>query len=397
MRTTIITSVLLTMLVSCELKQKEFLPTDEFVKVYNHPDENQLHYGYSVLQIEDGFLMLIGVKRQEIFVQYPTATIIKTNELGEISWTLETDWEAPAPKLLDLDGKIGFIAMDGNKDAHFVAIDPSSGSISGTTALNLTMPLAAQSISGNKFVVLGYNFGSWSSIVSTYSNSLEELNKEELAVGEDFVSSIDEHLRKTNYEYPFFIGEWQNGEQEGFFVNCLYNYTLGVNFFTSEGASTGGWIVVQQVRFAPSSLLHKKGNEFALTRYYYDKNFLSPTIQVDVNDNQNFNDSTQNPLHELPPKAKIKSINVDFDGNTYMLFASNTNFNAISISQYQLNSDELYHTKYVDFSDKIEVIDIIQDKTDEGIVVLVRINITGRFLRPALIKIPKRLFKPIAK
>ncbi len=379
--------------VSCEINQKDIKPTDEFVKIYNSPDEETLYYALSVLQVPDGFLILCGEKKQGLFNLYPTATLLKINELGEVLWSQETDWLAPAPKLVNISGKTGFVAMNSDNDAHFIEISSESGEITSTTDLDLTMPLAANITENNKLVVLGYNYSTWNSTVSLFNSELQELGKENLSVGEDYVSSIDEHLRKTGYEYPFFIGEWNDGSQKGFFVNCLYNYTLGIKFFNGDGLNTGGWIIVHQVKYAPSSLLHKEGNSYALTRYYNNKNFINPTIEVNTSGIQNFNDSIQNPLNELPQNAKIVSKMIQFGENKYMCFASATYKNTLIINQYKLDEGEPILEKRIDFSDRIEVVDIIQDKNDEGVLVLGRTYITGRYLRPVLVKIPKRHFK----
>ena len=66
--------------------------------------------------------------------------------------------------------------------------------------------------------------------------------------------------------------------------------------------------------------------------------------------------------------------------------------NSNSIVLYQYNADgseEPVFTKYFDFENKIEIMDMIQDENDQGIVVLGRIYLTGRYLRPIVIKFKK--------
>jgi hypothetical protein len=77
-----------------------------------------------------------------------------------------------------------------------------------------------------------------------------------------------------------------------------------------------------------------------------------------------------------------------------LLFASTTNSNSIVIYQYAIDSlQEPVKTKYFDFENKIEIMDMIQDENDEGIVILGRVYLTGRYLRPIVIKFKKEDFK----
>lgn len=382
-------TVLAILMFSCEIRQTDVKPTDEFVKVYNHPDESLLYYSTSVVQHAEGFIILSGVKTAG--GQHPKAVIIGTNKLGEVQWTTETEVLSPVPKLLDIAGNIYFIGMDNSYNGQLVLVDPASGQTS-VTALEVNNPLAAKVLSNNNIVILGYD-NDWFSTVSLYGPGFNRENHHRFGIGEDYASSIREHQQKTGREYPFFIGEWNSSSSGGYFVNGLYNSSVSTRFFYDYGDPSGGWIYTHQIRNGPTSLIHKEENLFALTQTNYGQNFFSPTIEVDINSTQNFDDSLKTPIYELPQDAKIHSNRFTFNQNEFIFLTSATNFNSIIISQYKFNSDIVYHTKTVDFSDKIEVVDVIQDADDEGILVLGRLLVTGRYLRPFLVKIPKRHFK----
>lgn len=377
---------------SCELNQKDISPTDNFVKIYNHPDENLAFYAESVLQLADGYLILSGIKNyNDNLNEYPTTSLIRTNSLGEVSWSNESEWRAPVSNLLTFNGATGFVAMNASEDAYFVEVNTENGSLS-SRALNLKMPLAAFVNSDGNLAILSYDYVSWSSVISLFSPSFTLLNSVNLFVGDDLVVPVQKHLNKADTQFPFFFGDWQNESLSGFFVNCLSNYTLGVRFFTSDGNSTGGWIYSHQIENAVSSLLHKEGNLYGMTRYFNRKNYLNSTVEVDVTSLQNFNDSTQNPIPEIVPDAKVEAIRATFDNTDYLLFASTTNSNSIVIFKYSLDNDELLKEVEVSFAYNIEVRAIIQDPSDEGIILLAHHFVTGRYLRPVLIKIPKRDF-----
>jgi hypothetical protein len=204
-------------------------------------------------------------------------------------------------------------------------------------------------------------------------------------------------MNKTGSELPFFIGEWKNETQEGYFVNCLANYTLRTVFFDNNLNTTGGDIYSFQARDALSSLVNKENNTFAMTRYYGGNNYISTNIEVDPYSSQNFNEYSQNQIFELIPEAKIISRNIMKDDIEYILLASTTNSNSVVLYQYSISvgegDNEAIHTEYIDFSDKIEVRDVIQNDEDGGIIVLAQQYFTGKYKRPVLIKIPLDKFK----
>lgn len=393
MRKTILYIIIAVLTVSCEINQKDIAPTDEFVKVYNHPNEGESYFASSIIQVPGGYLILTGLKQQGLFNVYPNVVIIKTNELGEIINTVQTNWVAPTPKLVEIGGQFGFVAMDNQYGGHFITVDAGTGEEAGSTVLtNMLRPLAANVVNNN-LVVLGYNLSS-QSIVSLFNSNIQHVNTSYMGSGNNYVTDIDHHLMKTGYEFPFFIGEYFSDTEKGFFVNCLSNATLSINFFNEGGNPTGGYIYEHQALYsAPSSLIHKEDNMYALTRYNTGKNFLSSTIEVDITVPQRFSDSIQNPLYELPEKARIISDKVEFNGVKYMLFTSVNQSNSIVIYQYNMNDDERIHTYSMPFNDNTDVVDVIQDFNDEGIVILARTYVTGRYIRPMVVKVSKEKFK----
>jgi hypothetical protein len=141
------------LLSACEINQKDIKPEDQFIKIYNNQNENLSYFPVSVIQTSDGgYLILNGVKNDSSLFEYPSATLIKTNPIGEIEWTTETAWLAPAG-LIKLGESYSFIAMDKQNDANRINIDISNGNIGGNTELGLKMPLVARTNDANQFIV----------------------------------------------------------------------------------------------------------------------------------------------------------------------------------------------------------------------------------------------------
>lgn len=389
--------LLVILTISCEINQKDIKPEDQFIKIYNDQNESLSYFPISVIQTEDGgYLLLNGVKNDSSLYEYPSATIIKTSPTGVTEWTTETAWLAPAG-LIKTGSTYSFIAMDLQNNINKINVDISNGNIIDNNELNLTMPLAAKTNDANQFIILSYNYVNRTSVIALFDKDANLINLSELNVNTDMVAQINAHMNKTGSELPFFIGEWKNEVQKGYFVNCLANYTLRTVFFDKNLNTTGGDIYSFQARDALSSLVNKENNIFAMTRYYGGNNYISTNIEVDPYSSQNFNEYSQNQIFELIPEAKVISRNITKDNIEYILLASTTNSNSVVLYQYAISVgegyDEAIHTEYIDFSDKIEVRDIIQNDDDGGIIVLAQHYFTGKYKRPVLIKIPLNKFK----
>lgn len=379
---------------ACEINQKDLKPEDEFVKIYNDPDENLAWYPVAICQTSDkGFLIVNAVKSDTAVIEYPTATIIKVNAIGEVVNTVTTSWLAPAQGIFTTDNGFGFVAMDNLNNANLITVNSDNGEIESEVDLDLTMPLACiTSFQGNN-VVLGYNYVSRNSIIALFNSSGGLINKTELNVNEDMMAQLQYHMNRTGTELPFFIGEWKNESIGGYFVNCLANYTLRTVFLDENISSVGGDIFSFQDRDALSSLINIENNTFSFTRFYGGNNYISLNVEVDPTSSQNFNDLVQNKLSDLVPDARVVSKKVLFENKEYILFASSTNSNSMVLYLYDtIATEEPVHTEYFDFENKIEIVDMIQDENDEGIVVLGRIYLTGRYLRPIVVKFKKEEF-----
>jgi hypothetical protein len=153
---------------SCEINQKEVLPESGFLKIYNHPEETLAYFPESMVELPGGgFVFLSAVKDENDDIEYPFTHLVRTTASGEVSWSLDFDWRAPASKLLLLDGSVGFVAMNQQFDAFLVLINPANGEVTAQYDLEMTMPLYAYHDGLNSLVVLGYDFVTRSSWISS--------------------------------------------------------------------------------------------------------------------------------------------------------------------------------------------------------------------------------------
>ena len=376
----------------CEVDQKDIQPENEFIKIYNHPDQQIAYHPAGLVQLPDGgYLILSGVKVDTSIIEYPHANLIKTGSTGEVEWTMDYGFYAPTPRLFQRSGSVGFVAMDLQLNAYAVEINTSTGEVTGQHDLGITNPLYSFVDRQNNLLVLGYDYVARSSWISLYDGSFGLQRSIKVNVQEDLENQVQKHQNKSGTQFPFFMGEWTEGSQSGYYVNCFYNYTLRTVFFESAGLTMMGNIYSFQTGEAVSSLIQRTGNNYALTRFYSDNNYFLGEVQVDINTSQNFNDVTGVMLPELVHDAKVLTRRVTIGANDYLLFASQTNSNSMVTYQHAAGADSLIATHYNQFNERVEVSDIIQTK-EEGVALLGKIYILGKYQRPVLVKLPVRTF-----
>ena len=383
-----------TLITGCEINQKEVLPEDGFVKIYNHPEEVLSFYPESVVEIpEGGYIFISSVKDENSDIEYPYTYLVRTSPTGEVEWTMTYDWLAPASRLIRQGSSIGFVAMNQQFEAFVIMIDPSNGTVTGQHALDMTMPLYSYTDVQGNLLVLGYDFVTRSSWISKFNSNFTLQRSSMLPINTDLEYLVQRHLNKTGQDFPFYIGEYSNTSGIGYYVNCFYNYTLRSVFLDGSSLSATGDIYSFQIEEGISSMIHKSGSLFGLTSYYEGNNYILPEAEIDVLASQNIKDLPGNPLYELTFKAGVIAGELSNEASDYALFVSQTNTNSIVIYQYEMESDSLNNTLYRNFDERVEVADFIQT-TDNGIAILAGIHILGKYQRPVLIKIPEEQFLP---
>jgi len=387
--------VLLLLIVSgCEIDQKEILPEDGFVKIYNHPDEELALFPESILELSaGGYILLSAVKDENADIEYPYTSLVRTSSTGEVQWTMDYEWYAPSSRLLFQNGSVGFVAMNQQFDAFVIMVDPGNGAITSQHALDLTMPLYSYMDDQGNLVVLGYDFVTRSSWISKYNSNfhLEQSNK--LPVNTDLEYLVQRHLNKMGQDYPFFIGPYSNSSGTGYFVNCFSNYTLRTVFLDGTSLSATGDIYSFQTEEGISSILQKSGSLFGITSYYEGNNYIIPGSEINVQSSGNIKDLPADPLYELTYKAAVMAGAFSAEGQEFALFISQTNDNSLVIYQYALESDSLVNTHVREFDQRVEVRDFIQTD-DDGLTILAGTFILGKYQRPLLVKLPVTLFVP---
>ena len=391
MKNLLIYTAIVLLLSGCELKQKDYIPRNDFIKIYNDTSVTKRYYPAGIIQTEDnGYLILSGIV-DESTNTFPSTELIKVSDLGALEWFHSYPFVAPAKGIVHTDNTIGFVAMqsDNNRNGNLVTIDILDGEIIQQYDLDITMPLGVYN-NEEKMVVLGFDFNNVNTTINMYNvNSFQRTGSTSLNVSyEETEDRLLTHMDKTGEIYPFFIGEWSNEGSEAFYVNCWENYSVKTIFINENGSRMGD--IYSHHRYFITSIIQKRNNIFALTRFY-EENIMVPEVEVNINGTQNFNDIGFT-LPELAYKAKVYAKHLINESDTSIIFASTTNRNSLQVYQYGIDDDELLNSFEIGFDESIDIEDMIITG-DNGIAVLGRFFVLGKYPRPLLVKIPPEKLK----
>ena len=387
-------TTILLLAASCGINQKEILPEDGFLKIYNHPDEHRAYYPSGVLELpEGGYIMASAIKEDSSEVEYPHTSLICTDERGVLHWTMEYNWLAPAPGLFLSGGLVGLVAMDGQLNAHLLLIEPAGGEITSTVDLGMTLPLVTHALPEGGFLLLGYDFVSRSSWIGRYNGNNVQTGSTMLPVNTDLALMIQRHMNKSGESLPFFIGTHEASDGPGYFISCFYNYTLRTVFLEESSLAISGDLFSYQTNEAVSSLIYKGMDAFGATGYYEAGSYILPHGALDVSNSHNIKEYALETLYELTSKAEVHSTLITDGADRYMLVASQTNANTLVIYQYAVESDSLVATHHHAFDNRLEVTGIIPT-SDNGVAVLAGTHVAGKYRRTVVLKEPGDLFFP---
>src|SRR6056297_2008123 len=89
------------LLASCDINQRDISPEGEFVKIFNHSDEQLRFFPQSVEESDQGgFIILSGVKADTAENEFPSTYLIGTDKQGKLIWSDENNYLAPEGRLL---------------------------------------------------------------------------------------------------------------------------------------------------------------------------------------------------------------------------------------------------------------------------------------------------------
>ncbi len=363
-----------------------------FTKIYSDPNSDISYYPLDIKQTNDEGYYALGAISIDTTRTWLNTYIAKIDKEGEMQWSskIEPPYVNPVSNIIEIAGENYIFCMDNlSLQTHVLKIDDAGATAThATTIAEVEYPLAVSKTAEGGALLLGYDRIKRSSVLAKIDASFQIVWKTQFMIKEDAEPLLVAHLLKTGKTLPFFTGSIGEGGETHYFANGLYNYTLSLLFVKASGGERTG--VGQGYRFdgGASSLLSLQGNTFAMSRFSFNRHFLLPTIDIDINSISSINDYGGGHLAEIAADAQTITKKMKIKDKDAIVFASNSNNNQVVIYAYDLASGELILRKNLGFENPVTVGGMIQT-SDEGIAILVQTMVSGRFKRLAIYKIPK--------
>lgn len=376
---------------SCELKQKEFKPEDDWIKIYHHSNPDYKYMPVDFKATDDGYIIVNGLVNQGSDTVKPSVNVIETSANGEvINSSHLTNWYYPVGEIYGNEGKY-FIACANDVDQGFlVSLDGSSQEPIG----EFDKPLTSYVDSSNQLYVLGFSIDGSSSVgIPKGTSSILSAGG-----GQVFQVEISNTLNITGpnqnrprSEYPIFIGESKIDGNNILHANMFSGSTLRLIFFNA--AAQLGDVFAFQGNAAVKAILHKSGHSFILVAYsgtetYIDYQFTIPSVQeggrIQTGNMEAY------PL-DLKEYSNVIAKRVTFDDTDYGMLVSTTANNQIGMLKCTLDSVPEVTEYHFPFDPEVELTAFKQDE-EGNILVLGQVKVDTH-PRAMLMKIPKRKFE----
>ncbi len=376
--------------ISCE--KNNIGEANIFTKIYSDQNSDISYYPLDIKQTADEGYLVLGSISIDTTRTWLNTYVAQIDKEGEMQWSskIALPYVNPVGNIIEIGGENYIFCMDNlSLQTHVLKINNAEATATQVATIqDVEYPLAVSNIAEGGALLLGYDRIKRSSVLAKIDASFKVVWKTEFLIKEDAEPLLVEHLLKTGKTLPFFTGSIGEGGATHYFANGLYNYTLSLLFVKAAGGDRTG--IGQGYRFdgGASSLLPLQGNTFAMSRFSFNRNFLLPTVNIDINSISSINDYGGAHLAEIADYANTITKKMKIKNKDAIVFACNTNNNQVVIYAYDLSEGKLILRKNLGFEHPVMVGGMIQTK-DEGIAILVQTMVAGRFKRLGLYKIPK--------
>lgn len=384
--------IVVLLLASCDIKKNNISPDASFVRVFESPYASDAYYPLSIAQTDDsGYLILSALTDSVNNSNFPKVELIYTSSQGSVLSSKVVDgYNGPVPGLMKIGNAYYFVCTNSTPLPEVMEVKLSGTNIEYTPKIKIPsgngdLPLYSWN-EGSNILLLAYDESGSTSVISKYANfSTNPVFSTHLeAKNQDFANQIEDHLQRTGTQMPFFGGNV--GQNNGYFVNCLENYSLALIFLSESGSETGSLYSYQTN--ALSSALFLQSDTFAISRFYSGDNFVFPLVGLNRSSVQSADNFKDILISQLKNDAQTKVIKYNFNGHDLIVYASTTKSNQIVLLFFDAQTGKQLYTHYLGEGNPVEVIDLITT-SDGGLAVLGKTWINQQYQRIILYKVDK--------
>ncbi len=393
---TILLSSFLMLLVfaACDLEENQVDSLETFTRIYDNPEFSNSYLPLDVKQTADGGFLMLGANLTEDS-DFPGVYLLTADTEGNFVFdqTLAEDFVQPTRNLMPIGNRFYFVCMHRiSLIAHLVSVGDSGQASDPIPIVDNDGPIlyplsAALDNSAGQILLQGYDNEDKLTVFAQVSpqGGVVARKSFDIGAGEDVEEPIIEHFTRTGKQLPFLSGQMQDGR---FFFNGFYNYTFSLVMTDMNPDSEPSVLQGVQNESGISSTLHLQGNTFALSRFSFGQNYILPQAVVEVGPENpaSSEDLLGNAFPELREDAPVILKNLNINGQSVLIYGSDTRSRQIVLLAFDANTGELLGTKYLGFSNPYEMANFSLTQ-DGGLAVAGQTYVAGRFPRFCLFKL----------
>ncbi len=372
------------LILSCK-EEEEIQPDESFLKIYNDETFENVFTPVDFVQGSDSSYFILGS------YDINNAYVMKVDKEGNFEWDFKLNEEDvnPIPGIVEKNNTYYFFCMDElTLNTKLYRVSDSSSSPQLQNSYNISFPLCASKTSSGGMIMLSYDFDNQESRLNEFDANFNLTNADAdgFPVMEDFLELIDGHINGTGNKMPFFTGE----SDSRYYFNGYSDYTLSIHFLDKNTYGLTGKINgFQKGEEAVSGLLNIGSNEYFLTRYSYNENFIIPSEPINEGNIFTSTDFPGNDHPEITQRAFFDMKEINVNGTPSVVVGTTTKTNQIILYFYNPNSGELQGSRRLGFNNPYSLVKVIQS-LDGGLAILGNTYVTGRFSRISIYKISQK-------
>ena len=362
----------------------EVAPSDNFVKIYNNELFDISYNPLDVKQTADGSYIILSTANET------DTYLLRVNESGEfISDTIiSTPYTNPLSALFLVNGEYHFFSMDNvTLSTYLLKVN-----ISDSTQVpelvqsfpEIIYPLHASQVADGGFLIQSYNRDARRTTLTKLNASFNQSWQAGYDVLEDVEASIISKFAGTGERsLPYFTGGSDDGSI--YFLNGFYNFSFSLLFVNGSNGDLLGTLNGLREETGVSAAVHLTGDQFALSRFSFEENYILPTGTINIQANEFSGEAGGNEFPEMLPYARVIVKKLQVNGNEVIIYGTETKSKQIAIYVYDAIDGSLINTKYFGNTNPYEFGNF--SLTDDGGLAIVgRTFVAGRFPRVVFFK-----------
>ncbi len=368
----------------CDSSDGDVAPKENFVKIYNNELFDITYNPLDVKQAADGSYIILSTANET------DTYLLRVDEFGEFisDTTISTPYTNPLSELFLVNGDYHFFSMDNvTLSTYLLKVNLSDSNQTPELVQSfpdIIYPLHASQVPDGGFLIQSYNRDARSTALTKLGANFNQSWQAEYEVLEDVEGSIIAKFAGTGERsLPYFTGATDDGSV--YFLNGFFNFSFSLLFVNGSNGDLIGTLNGLREETGISAAVHLTGDQYALSRFSFEENFILPNGNVNIQSNDFSGEIGGNEFPEIQPQAKVVVKKLNINGTNAIVYGTETKSKQMVLYIYDATDGSLINAKYFGNTNPYEFGNFALTD-DGGLAIVGRTFVAGRFPRIAFFK-----------